>query len=101
MEEKKETTKLSYEQLEQIANQLSQQNNQLLGKLQELNMMNVFKRLDYLFKILEYPMFFAESFVDKCSKEIEDIMTLKEESTDSVETQDPQESIEDYPNQTD
>lgn len=45
--------KMSYEQLENIAHQLSEQAKQLYAKLQEANMTNIFKRLDYLFKVIE------------------------------------------------
>ena len=41
--------KMSYEQLENIAHQLSEQAKQLHMKLQAANMSNVFKRLDYLY----------------------------------------------------
>ena len=45
--------KMSYEQLENIAHQLSEQAKQLYMKLQAANMGNMFKRLDYLFKVVE------------------------------------------------
>ena len=38
--------KMSYDQLESVAHQLSEQNRQMFAKIQELNMANVFKRLD-------------------------------------------------------
>ena len=71
--------KLSYEDLENVAHQLSEQNRQLVAKLQEANLINMFKRLDYLFKILEKNTFFKESFVTKCVDEITDLMTLPEQ----------------------
>lgn len=76
--------KLSYEQLENIAHQLSEQAKQLYAKLQEANMTNVFKRLDYLFKVVENAHAFSEEFVAKCVAEIEDLMTVPE----SEETED-------------
>lgn len=85
MEEKKavsikadEPKKMSYEQLENIAHQLSEQSRQLYARLQEVNMTNVFKRLDYLFKIVENAHAFNEEFVAKCVAEIEDLMTVPE-----------------------
>lgn len=72
----KEEQKFSYEQLEAIARQLSEQNNQLIAKIKELQMGNVFKRIDYLFKILENAHMFGEAFVTNCSKEIEEFMTI-------------------------
>ena len=74
--EVKEGQKFSYEQLEAIARQLSEQNNQLIAKIKELQMGNMFKRIDYLFKILENAHMFGEAFVTNCSKEIEEFMTI-------------------------
>lgn len=70
--------KMSYEQLENIAHQLSEQNRQLFAKLQEANMANVFKRMDYLFKVVENYNVFGREFLDKCVAEIESMMTLPE-----------------------
>ena len=70
--------KLSYEQLENIAHQLSEQAKQLYTRLQEANMTNMFKRLDYLFKIVENAKAFNEEFVNKCVLEIEDRITIPE-----------------------
>lgn len=78
-EETKETKKLSYEQLENVAHQLSEQSKKLYEKLQEVNMTNVFKRLDYLFKVIEAgDTLLSTEFVKKCAKEIEDLMTVEE-----------------------
>lgn len=83
MEEKKETMteqskRFTYEQLEQIAGNLSNQVQQLSARLQETNMFNMFKRLDYLFKVLEVAQtatLLDPDFVVKCAKEIEELMT--------------------------
>lgn len=71
--------KMSYEQLENVAHQLSEQNRQLFAKLQELNMANIFKRLDYLFKVIENGHMFKQDFFEKCIAEIEDIITVPEQ----------------------
>lgn len=71
--------KLSYEQLEQVAHQLSEQVNQLHTNLQKATLTNIFKRLDYLFKVLENHSIFSQEFTDKCVKEIEELMTIPEE----------------------
>lgn len=91
MEEKKAVAtkadkpeKMSYEQLENVAHQLSEQAKHLYAKLQEANMTNMFKRLDYLFKVVENAHAFSEEFVTKCVAEIEDLMTVPE----SEETED-------------
>ena len=85
--------KLSYEQLENVAHQLSEQTKQLYMKLQAANMSNMFKRLDYLFKVVENGHMFKQDFLEKCIAEIEEIMTVpeetdKEEETPDIETED-------------
>ena len=88
--------KMSYDQLESVAHQLSEQNRQLFAKLQELNMTNMFKRLDYLFKVIENGHMFKQDFLEKCIAEIEEIMTVpeeteednKEEETPDIKTED-------------
>ena len=72
--------KLSYEQLENVAHQLSEQAKQLYMKLQAANMTNMFKRLDYLFKVVENGHIFKQDFLEKCIAEIEEIMTVPEET---------------------
>lgn len=90
MEEKKTKTvemkpqnekKFTYDELNDIASQLSQQNQQLYQQLQRANMSNAFKRLDYLFKVVENGAMFSTAFVDKCINEIEDTITIEEDST--------------------
>ena len=70
--------KMSYEQLENIAHQLSDQAKHLYAKLQEANMVNMFKRLDYLFKVVENARNFPTEFTTKCITEIMDLMTVPE-----------------------
>lgn len=80
--------KLSYEQLENVAHQLSEQAKQLYMKLQTANMSNMFKRLDYLFKVVENGHMFKQDFLEKCIAEIEEIMTVPEETDKEEETPD-------------
>lgn len=75
--------KMSYEQLENVAHQLSEQNRQLFAKVQELNMTNVFKRLDYLFKVVESGHMFKQDFLEKCITEIKNLMTVSEQEEKS------------------
>ena len=77
--------KMSYEQLENIAHQLSEQARQLYSKLQQSNMTNMFKRLDYLFKVVENGHMFKQDFFEKCIAEIEELMTVPEEPENSEE----------------
>ena len=78
--------KMSYEQLENVAHQLSEQNRQLFAKLQELNMANMLKRLDYLFKVIENGHMFKQDFFEKCIAEIESIMTVPEQEEEPETT---------------
>ena len=71
--------KLSYEQLEEVARQMEGQLRQVYAKLQEANMSNLFKRLDFLFKVLETEHMFPLGFVQKCADEIKSILTIPEE----------------------
>ena len=84
--------KMSYEQLENIAHQLSEQARKLYSQLQQSNMTNMFKRLDYLFKVVENGHMFKQDFLEKCIAEIEEIMTVpeetdKEEGTPDIKTE--------------
>ena len=82
----KRPEKLAYEKLENVAHKLSEQNRQLFAKLQELNMANMFKRLDYLFKVIENGHMFKQDFLEKCIAEIESLITIpKQEEESEVE----------------
>lgn len=88
MEENKneaQPKKFTYEELENIATNLSTQVQQLGNRLQEANMVNIFKRLDYLFKVVENSGSFELDFVDKCINEITEIMTPPETNTEDKE----------------
>ena len=76
MEEKntKEGT-LSYDQLKEVAAQLQHENQQLRSTLVRIDYSNTFKRLDYLFKVLELKDCFDSEFVITCSDEIKELMT--------------------------
>ena len=75
MEENNKKKELSYEELKNVAGQLSQQNQQLNMMLQQANMTNMFKRMDYLFKVLELKQCFDPEFIIACSDEIQELMT--------------------------
>jgi hypothetical protein len=80
-----EVKKMSYEELTNVAHQLSEQNRELYQKIQQLNMITTFKRLDYLFKVIEFSKSFEKDFVTTCITEIENIMTLDEEEDTNKE----------------
>ena len=75
--------KMSYEQLENVAHQLSEQAKQLYMQLQNAKMRNMFIRLDYLFIVVDNSHMFKLDFVNKCINEIEDFMTIPEETEDN------------------
>lgn len=80
-----ETKKLSYEQLNDACNQLWQQNKQLAGRNRELESFVMNKRLDYLFRVLEFSGKFSSDFVGNCAAEIEEAMTIPQEKEEGKE----------------
>lgn len=72
--EVKQENKLSYEELESVANNL-------YARLQQADMSNMFKRLDYLFKVVENVDNFPQEFAKQCIEEIVNIMTISTEET--------------------
>lgn len=80
----KDPKKLSYDELENIAQQLSNQNRELYMKVQELNAENMFKRLDYLFKVVENEIAFPQAFINNCVEEIQDMITLPKEEKEEA-----------------
>lgn len=75
---------LSYEELRNIAGQLQQQNMQLRRALNDLNYKNMFERLNYLFKVMEFSHMFSDEFVGKCVTEIESLMTIPEDTPEDT-----------------
>lgn len=74
--------KMSYEELENIAHQLSDQSKKLATDLHTANMNNMFKRLDYLFRVVELGEKFDEEFVNDCKDEIKGMIVLPEEGSE-------------------
>ena len=90
--EEVDNKKLSYEELTNVANGLKEQNNflmkqcqQMEGKLRELVEVLNFKRLDYLFKVVELGYEFDTKFVSQCISELEESLTIKEQSEEKEE----------------
>ena len=91
MEENKATEtikKPSYEQLEKDVASLKSMNNQLIMQLQQVNINTLFKRLDYLFKVVEFREAFNKEFVNNCVEEIEIHITPPKEEEEDKETED-------------
>ena len=66
------------EQLTQLVDQLYSRNQQLVEALNERNTAMMFKRLDYLFKILENSHMFNDEFVMKCINELQTTLDISE-----------------------
>lgn len=87
--------KLSYEELENVCHQLSAQaqqlnvqNQQLRKMIEEANLTNLYKRLDYLFAVIDKDnAYLSHNFKVQCAVEIENLMTTpeQEENTDKGE----------------
>lgn len=86
-------TELSYEELKNVAQQLSnqaqqlqQQNQKLVQIINENNLNSLYKRLDYLFEIINGDnKFLPEDFKKKCAEEIEKLMAAPEQEEESKE----------------
>ena len=87
MEDNKEKKKLTYEQLNEVANQLVQENMKLKQKCQELYMVDTIKRLEFLFKVVESTYPFSAEFRDTCAKEIIELMTPVQENKEDKESE--------------
>lgn len=80
MGETKEEKKLSYEELKSVAGQLQQQNAFMREQLMKARNEEMYKRIDYLFKVLENSKMFDVNFVADVALEITGILTITEES---------------------
>lgn len=83
MEDKETSTpsKPTYEQLEQVAMQIQQRLMVAENKLRSIDF--TVMRLTWLFKVIENKEAFTEEFISKSSKEIEELLTLEEETTEA------------------
>lgn len=85
--------KLSYEELENVCHQLSAQaqqlnaqNQQLRAMVTEANLSNLYKRLDYLFEVINKDNpYLSTDFKKKCAIEIETLMATPEAPEDTQE----------------
>lgn len=85
-QEVEQPKELSYEELKNVAAQLQHQNEQMRNAIMKLDYTNTFKRLDYLFKVIEFSIQFPDDFVTNCINEIVDMMTVKEEEKEDKES---------------
>lgn len=81
VEMKTDTTveKKTYEQLEAENMQIKQQAEAMYRQMQQMNMQNIFKRLDYLFEVVKEKTAFPKDFVDRSTNEIVSLLTIPEE----------------------
>lgn len=77
--------KLTYEQLNEACNQLFQQNKQLTARLREVEQFLGNKRMDYLFKVIEFSTLFHSDFVVNCVDEIEEAMKIPQSEEEKGE----------------
>ena len=77
--------KLSYEQLKELTLQQENMLKHMYERIRELDMANVFKRLDYLFKVIENKDSFNSDFIIACSDEIVDLMTIRDNNDSNVQ----------------
>ena len=90
-----ELKKLSYSELENVCHQLSAQaqqlntqNQQLRAALNEANLTNLYKRLDYLFEVINRDnVYLSISFKKQCASEIEELMATPEQTEDTPDTE--------------
>lgn len=72
--------KYTMEDLKKMCIQLDQERQYLLEKLKQADYELTAKRLDYLFKVVEFKESFSKKFALECTQEIEEILSFKEES---------------------
>lgn len=88
VEVKKTPTVLTYEQLKNVAQQLSvqvknltEENKQLKEYCEQMNYTNLYKRTDYLFDIITLDnKYLSDGFKRECGKEIERLFTRPTET---------------------
>ena len=79
MGDKVEEKKLSYEELKNVCGQLQQQNAFMREQMLKMHNEELYKRIDYLFKVVENKQAFSNVFYDHAVNEIEEILTLVEQ----------------------
>ncbi len=71
--------KLSYDELNRLCAELTQQNQYLIKQVQQANLTNMFKRLDYLFLVLKNATVIKDAdFINNCIDEIKSAITIEQ-----------------------
>ena len=77
--------KISYEDLERLNHQLSEQARSMYRRIKELENTNILSRLSFLFKVVEFEDSFSFDFVTECVNEIMDIMRIPKDEEEKTE----------------
>lgn len=85
-EKKEESKKLSYEELEQVANNLNVQCKQLYSKLCEAQeVIASFNNIGMLLSVLEKAEYFDSEFITRSAKKIQDVVSQLLDKSDAME----------------
>lgn len=80
MEDKpKSLDQLSYEDLKKVAGQAIEQANSLMQRVKQQEFSEAVARLQFLFKVLEFPNAFEDKFVKECASDIKSMLALPKE----------------------
>lgn len=79
VESKDQVKPISHEELMHKLEEALTQNRYLREQMMRMASGEMIKRIEFLFKVLEMQENFSREFVNNCSLEIEDVLTLKEE----------------------
>lgn len=80
---KEKNTEPTYEQLKYFVDQLATQNRALREQVMHLSNEASYKRMDYLFKVIEYNEMFSGDFISKCISEIQEALTIENDTEDA------------------
>lgn len=82
-----EEKKLSYEELENYAKQLTQQFDMMRKQMESMQLQEVVARLNFLFKVVELAKHFNKEYVSKCVEEIQRILVMEKPETGEPEVE--------------
>jgi len=76
--------KPSYEELEGMLHQVTEEYNKIASRLQQAEMyIRSINRLDYLFRVMNNPKEYSPEFISYVTKDIEEALTIKNNETES------------------
>ena len=94
MTDGKQNQKLTYEQLEKVANDLNNNCNMLYRQLQQAqNTIAEFNEIGLLLDVIKQAEQFSPEFIDRCAKKIEELITKAlDESEKQQKEQNPEQN---------